>query len=198
MELDEMKSLWGELSRDVEKQKVLTDKLINQMIQQRYNTQIRRISVPETIGAVLCVIMALVVILNAAKLDTWYFQLCGGLAVLYLLLFPFSVLRSIGQMKNINLAEKSYKESLLDYTRAARRFIRIQKLGIIPNFIFTIIALPLAGKLMSDKDLFQQASVWYWYLPMMILFLVVFSRWGLGYYKKMTSKTEALLKELEE
>ena len=198
MELEEMKTLWEEMSKEMEKQKILTNKLIIKMTQERYNSRLRKISVPETVGAVICFTIVLFIIFNFGKLDTWYLMVGGIFIITYLLVLPVFVLKSIYKMQNINVSKKNFKQTLIDFTQGKKRFFLIQKIGIYLNFILIIISLPVAGKLMDGKDIFMDSNVWFWYIPVMVLFLILFSRWGYRHYSKTTTSAENLLKELEE
>ena len=198
MELEEMKTLWEEMSKEMEKQKILTNKLIIKMTQERYNSRLRKISVPESVGAVFCFAIVLFIIFNFGKLDTWYLMVGGIFMITYLLVLPVFVLKSIYKMQNINVSKKNFKQTLIDFTKGKKRFLRIQKIGIYLNFILIIFSLPVAGKLMDGKDIFMDSNVWFWYIPVMVLFLILFSRWGYRYYSKTTTSAENLLKELEE
>ena len=68
MELEEMTSLWNDMSQIVDQQKVLTDKLILDMTQERYENRLRHISIPETIAALICFAVVIYLISNFALL----------------------------------------------------------------------------------------------------------------------------------
>jgi len=197
MELDEMKSQWDEMSKEIKKQQILTDKLIVDMTQEKYNNKIKSISIPETIGAVICVASALYILINFNKLDTWYLIVCGVFAVVYLILMPIKSLRSIDKMKSINLSDKNVTETLIDFTKSKKKFWLVQRIGFYLNFIFIVAILPISGKLLSNKDLFLESKLWYLYIPMLVVFLLIITFFGLKHYKKATKSAENLLKDLE-
>lgn len=197
MELDEMRTLWDEMTIEVEKQKTLTDKLIIQMTQERYNSKLKSISIPETFGTIICFIAALYILMNFSKLDTWYLIVCGIFAIMYLILIPVKSLSSINQMKSINISDKNIAETLIDFTKGKKQFWLVQRIGFYLNFIFIIAILPVSGKIMSNKDLFLDNKLWYIYVPILVIFMLVFSKWGLKHYKKATESAENLLKDLE-
>ena len=64
MELEEMKSIWEDMSQKVDQQKVLTNQLILDMTKERYENNIRRISVPETLSALICFAVVFYLISN--------------------------------------------------------------------------------------------------------------------------------------
>jgi len=197
MDLEEIKTVWSEMSDQLEKQKKLTNEIILKMTQERYTNKIQRISTYETIGAILCFAMALVVLFNFAKLDIWYLMVCGVFTFVYLLVLPILVLRSITSMKKIKFAKDSYKEALIGFTKAKKQFLFIQRMGIYLGFILVFTSLPVASKIMKNKDLFLENEVLRWYFPIMAVFLFFFGRWGYNCYRGITNSAENILKELE-
>ena len=201
MELDKMKTLWDEMSLEVEKQKKLTDKIIMDMTQERYKNKFTKISTYETIGAVICFIAAVAILVNFNKLDTWYLMLCGIFSILYLFVLPIAVLRSISQIKAINITENTYKKTLLNFTKHKKQMLFIQQLGIYINFIFLIFFFPVAQKLLTNKDIFTyNNNAWSWQIPVIsiaIIAMILMSRWGYKCYKNIAKSAEITLKELE-
>ena len=103
MELEEMKTLWNSMSEDINKQKILTDKLIIQMTQQQYNNKLRKISIPELAGTFVCFAAVLYIAINFYKLETWLQISCGILSILFLVLAPIISLKFISKIKKINI-----------------------------------------------------------------------------------------------
>ncbi len=197
MELEEMRNEWQEMSKELEKQQLLTDKLIIDMTQEKYNNKLKSISIPETIGAVICVLGAIYISINFNKLDTWYLVVCGVFAVVYLILLPLKSIGSIRKMQQVTIADKTIEQTLMDFVKSKKQFWLIQRLGFYLNFVFIVAILPVFGKLLSNKDLFLEIKLWYFYIPFMVVFLLVISKFGLKHYKKTTDSAENLLKDLE-
>jgi len=197
MELEEMKHQWDEMSEEIKKQKILTNKLIVDMIQEKFTNRLRRISVPETIGTFICFGMALYVVLNFSKLDTWYLQLSGIFAVVFCVVLPILSLKSIYGMRKIIISTSNYKETIENFVKRKKQFVLVQKWSFYLSFVLVVVSLPVASKLMKGKDLFLESTVWLWYLPIGFLFLYFFSKWIFKHYKKTTKSAEELLKELE-
>jgi len=197
MDLEEMKNTWGEMSNEIDKQKKLTDKLIMMMTQEKYNKTLRRISIPETIGTVICYIMVLLILFNFEKLDTWYLQLCGVISIAILIILPILSLRSIKKMNTVNISKNNIKQTLIDFNKGKQQFRNVQKLGFYMSFIILIISLPVASKLMNNNNLFLDDKVWFWYVPFGVIGLFFFAKWVFKYYMKSTTDAENLLKELD-
>lgn len=198
MELDEMKNLWQKMSQKIDKQKHLTNKLIMDMTQERYTNRFNTISTYETIGAVICLVMAFTVIINFGKLDTWYLIACGTFTAAYLLILPILSLNALHRIKRVNISGNSYKETLIAFAKAKKQLLLVQKSGIYLNFILMFITIPLASKILNNKNIFLGSNHWLWFIPIFVLFLVIFSRWGYQCYKNITNSAENILKELED
>ena len=198
MELDEMKVLWNEMSIEVEKQKSLTSKLIIEMTEQKFNNKLRKISIPESIGSVLCFLMALFVLVNFNKLDTWYLFMSGVFTVAYLVLIPLLVLKSISDMKGINISENNYKQTIQDFAKSKKRFFLLQQLSQLLGVILIVTSMLLSAKILNDKDLFiVGGKALIWAVPLLVVFLYFFSRWGIKCYRNATLQAEDLLRELD-
>jgi len=200
MELEEMKTLWSEMSQEIEKQQRLTDKLIIDMTQERYTSKFSKIQMYESIGALVCFSIAFFIIANLGKLDTWYLMTFGGIAVAFLILMPILVLRSINRIKRLNIATNSYKETIIGFTRAKKELLSTQRFGIYLSFVIVLVIMPVTSKILNNKDFFiMDHGVRLWILvPILFLFLFFFSRWGYGCYKSITNSAENILNELED
>lgn len=197
MELEELQSVWSEMSLQLEKQKKLTHKIIMEMTQRKYSDKFQKFMQYEGMGTVICFGMALVLLFNFGKLDTWYFMLLGILALAFLLGLPVMVLRSLYRIQSVNIIEGSYKDTLLTYARARKKLLYVQRLSIYLGFVFVFISLPLAGKLIRNEDFFSGSLMWLWYVPLLSAFIYFFSRWTYKSYLQATEKAEALIRELE-
>ena len=198
MNVEDLQAIWTEMSEELDKQKKLTHEIIMQMTQQRYKSQLQKISNYEGLGAVLCFIIGIGLLANLNKLDTWYELICGIFTVLFLLVYPFLSLGSIRAMKRINIDEGKYTDILKKFTKARNRFLLIQRIGIALGFLLVITILPVASRILKGRDLFQETGVWIWYTPIMIILMILVSRWGYGHYKRITKSAGNILSELEE
>jgi len=199
MELEEMQATWSQMSDQLDNQKKLTDKLIMEMTKERYKNKIGILSKYEGIGAVICFIMAILLISQFHELNTWYLLASGVFTVCYLIALPVIVLRSIRSLKSIDLTNNNYKETLIAYTKKKRQFLLTQKVGIYLNFILLVVSLPAIFKVFKGKDIFiTNINLMYWYIPIMAVFLILFSIWGYDKYKNVTTSASHILEELED
>lgn len=199
MELEEMQATWSQMSDQLENQKKLTNTVIMEMTKERYKNKIGILSKYEGIGAVICFVAAILLISRFYKLDTWYLLASGIFTVCYLIVLPVVVLRSINSMKNIDLTNNTYKETLIAYAKKKRQFLLTQKAGIYLNFILLAVSFPVVVKVFKGKDIFiTNIDLLYWYIPIMAVFLILFSIWVYGKYKKVTASASHILEELED
>ena len=196
MELEEMKTLWGTMSQELDRQKLLTDQLVVEMTQKKYRDTLKGISLPETVGTVICFAMAIYAILNFNKLDTWYLVLCGVLSISFCIVLPILSMKSILNMKKIDVSKSSYKESIKQYASEKNKFIKIQKVAYYCGFVFALAVLPVAGKMMKGKDLLLDSKLWIWYIPLAVIFHFLFSKWVYRYYTKVAKGAQKLLDDL--
>ena len=98
MNFEEMQTLWTDMSRKLEQQQLLNDKIILQMTQERYQNRLKSISFYEGIGAVICYVTGAIILFNIKEMDTWYLVACA----LFTLLFLF-VIAILGQINRLHL-----------------------------------------------------------------------------------------------
>lgn len=197
MELDDLKDKWETMSDQLEKQQLLTDKLIMDLTKEKYNKNISRIKGGELFGSVICGITVLFILFNFEKLDTWYLQASGIVMLLFLIGAPilsFTLLKGFNKVTN---TERPMKEGLEQFAKSKKRFVSLQKISFYMSFILFFISTLLAGKLINGIDLVvEQPEVLKYALPIGFLFVVVFSVFVFRKYNKSLYQAEQLLKDL--
>ncbi|WP_373074375.1 hypothetical protein [Zeaxanthinibacter enoshimensis] len=196
MELEELQQVWAELSQEVEQQKKLNHKIIMEMTQQKYQQKFDKISRYETAGSVVCILAAVFVLFNFEKLDSLFYQLCGIVAIAFLVLLPIAVLRALKKIRSIDLINTTYKETMIAYNKAKDRLLLLQRIGLFSSFIFFFITLALSGKIFNDKDIFQETGIWF-PVTVVLVGLALFSWWGYRKYLSITGSAKNLIEELE-
>jgi hypothetical protein len=195
MELEEMKTLWEEMSVEVEKQKKLTDSLIIKMTRADYRNKLNKIMLPEAIGTLVCLIGTVFILVNLQKLNTWYLLACGVVSALILVLLPVLSIKAIRKMQSVNISNNNYKQLLLEYTDSKIQFVFVQKLSYCFGALLMIAILPVMGQLIGGKDFFVTTRLWYWY-AIVFPFFYWFSKSVFKSYNKTSADAENILKEL--
>ena len=198
MTLEEMQHVWSEMTEKIAEQERLTDLLIINMTEEKIKNKISSIARYETLGAIVCFIGALCILLNIERLDTWYLLTSGIVVLAYLIFIPLMVLKQIGQMKSIDLLKNSYKQSLIEFAKKRKRFLFWQRIALFSNSVPIVLILPVSSKMFKGNDLFlEQGALWLWYVIAMLVILIPFSYWGYRKYSRMTASAENLLKDLQ-
>lgn len=197
MDWEEINAVWTEMSQQMAYQQKLTDKIILKMTKERYYNRFSKIKLFETLAAIACFIMALVILAQFNDLDTWYLICSGAFMVTYLLVFPILVLSSLYRIQHLDIAGSSYKDTLVRFFKARKDLLLIQRTGIYLNFLFLLVSLPVLVKVFGNKDILLEINGWTWYIPIVIVFMILFSSWGYKCYKGVSRSAEEILAELE-
>jgi hypothetical protein len=197
MELEEMRASWEVLNQKVEKQRILTDKMIDKMTQEKYKNNLRKVALPEYIGTLICYFGAAYLIINFSKIDGLVFQIFGILSVLLLFTLPVISLKSVRAMKNIKIHSGSYADAIQDYANRKIRFQKLQKLNVALGLFFLIILIPTLGSI-SGKDINNIPNFWTLIFPIVTGFFIVFSYWVLKHYNRALKDGEEILSALKD
>lgn len=199
MDLEQIQATWVQLSHELEQQKIVTKQLILQMTQERYSNKFKGILTYETIGAVICFVVSIYILANIAKLDTWYLLACGVFTIAFLLIMPIMVIKALHKIKNIDILEYSYKDTLVRFERAKKNLLMLQQFGIYASFILMFATAAIFSKIWSNKDFFTiERDGWiYGSIVFAVVFVIFFARWGYKCYQGTTTSAENILKELE-
>ncbi len=199
MEWEELQATWAQLGQELEEQKKLTKEIIMKMTQEKFTNKFRTLTQIETVGAIICYAAAIGVLVNFNELNTWYLALCGILTLAFITILPTMVLRALAKIRNLNIIQGTFKDNLRTYTKAKNHLLRLQRTGIMASFVSLFICLPVAAKLLSNKNIFEiglKPTAWIG-LGVVVILMFFFSRWGYRGYKKVTSAAENLLRDLE-
>jgi glucan phosphoethanolaminetransferase (alkaline phosphatase superfamily) len=198
MELDKLKFDWDKMTKEMEEQKVLTDRMILEITNQKYKDKLGGISLSEGIGTLVCLVMAVIIFFQLDSLDTWYLMLCGIFCIFFCVLLPALSLMSIHKMRKIDVTCMAYKEVIEHYAKGRTFFVKVQKAGFYLGFLFAMAILPALMKIFKDKDLFEQFQNYFWYIPLLFVFHIFFSRFVFKKYRSITNSAKQLLEELRD
>ncbi|WP_291963489.1 hypothetical protein [Maribacter sp.] len=199
MELEELQSAWTQMSNEINHQKKLTNQIILDMTKQKYQNKFTTITKYETLGAIICFAIALVILINFQELDTWYLQVCGILTLSFLIVLPAMVLSTLKRIKNIDILNGSYKENLKLYVKTKNRLLRLQQIGIAVGLIGLVFIVPVTSKIISNKNVFLTSlkTEQYIIFTITMVIMVFFCKWAYNGYLKVTRSAQELLQDLE-
>jgi len=192
-----MKTMWGEMSAEMDKQKKLTTQLITKMTQANYRGKVNNILMPETAGALVSFASFVYIALNFEKLNSLHLFICGIVAAAIMLVLPLLSLRAVFKMRSVNIGSNNFKQAIQQYAAGKKQFVFVQKLTFYLGALLLVAILPVMSKIMGNVDAFKTNSLWLMYAVMFIFFLF-FAKWVYRSYAKSVNDAENLLKELSE
>ena len=194
MELDDFKNSLNVESN--EEAQHLTPKIIDQMIERKYYSKMKRIAYAEYIGVAICLLAATFIGLNFYKLDTSFLKATGIVSIFTLLIISIISLVSLWAFNNIRDVNKPFVETLKTFATHKLRFYKLQKVNVVLSYLLLVTIIILISKLFNDIDVTGNKYFWIFSFTFGYIFLLFYSRWVMKYYKKTLLQTEELLKEL--
>ena len=196
MELDDLKNDWQAATNQTSKQSILTSKVIIQMTQKKYQSQMNKIKYPELIGGIICFFGFSFISFYFNKLDTFILQSVGVLTILLLIIMPALSYLSLRQFTSDNF-EKTHIEIIKQFAKRKMRFVKYQNINAFLNYILLVTIIILLPKFFSGKDITLYKSFWLFALPIGYIFLIFFSKWVKRSYTNSLREAEELLREVE-
>jgi len=199
MELEELQLAWTKMGRELEEQKKLTNEIIMEMTRTKYRNKFRKTYNYETIGTIMCLGIALYILFHFDTLDTWYLQVCGIITLVFLVVMPLLVLSALKQIKGLDILRATYTQNLINFTKAKTRILRLQQISIGLGFVMVLVVVPVSAKIFNDKDVFLSPlhSGQWMGLTVVLIAMILFSRWGYRSYQKITDSAALLLEDLK-
>lgn len=194
MELEEMKTTWEQLSKRVEKQEILNQQIINKMTKDQFQTNLKKIALPEYIGTIICFLGAAYLSVNVPKLEDPLIQFFGVISIALLLILPIISLQSIRAMRKVNPSSHSYLEAIQVFGEQKLKFQKLQKLNVSLGMFLMLIGVPVLFAI-QGKSLNQTPFFWMLFFPIGVGFFLGFAYWVLNYYNKALKATEKMLSE---
>jgi hypothetical protein len=197
MKLEDLKNSWNEATIQTEKSESINLKNIDQMIQHRYNSRMKKIAYPELIGTIISFSGAIYLGFHFYKLQTSFLQVVGILVLLYLIIAPIVSLILIFQLNQIVDVSKPYIETLKKFAIQKIRFYKFQKYNALFVYILLGLFVILLPPLFGIRPL--NLNKYFWALTIFLgyIFLYFFSKWVLKSYRKTLQQAEKLLQELQ-
>lgn len=199
MELEEMQKAWSQMSRQLEKQKQLTNDIIMEMTQDKYKQQWGKIANYEKIGTLICFGMAIYILLNFNKLSSTPLIICGIISLLVLIILPIISLRLIQNMQNLDILNLNYTGAIEIYAKRKKNFIKFQKINVYVSFILMLPAAAVFGKLFKGKDIFEPFNLKLLFIiPGAILMMILFVKFVSKYYGNIINRADSILRDIQE
>lgn len=153
MELEEMKGLWEEMSEKLESNKKLTDKLIIEMTQRKYDSKVKALLMPEIAGAVVCLLVFGLMVWRFHTLDTWYLQTGGVLLLVILGVLPIFSLRALFGLKSLDVSAQSHTETIDQFEKAKKRTMLVTRITLVLSPFMFVVSMIISSQMMGGKNL---------------------------------------------
>jgi hypothetical protein len=196
MELDDLKNTWDNINQS-EKQPHLTPKIIDQMIQKKYNSKINKIAYPEITGIMICLIGTVFIGVNFYKLDTSFLQTAGIVSILLLVMVSVISLISLRKLNITEDVNQPYAETLKKFASQKLQFYKLQKINSTLSYLLAVTIIILLSKLFNGRDIAESKYFWLFSFTFGYIFLLFYSKLVSKSYKKTVNQAEELLKELQ-
>jgi hypothetical protein len=195
MELEEMKSLWQDLSVKVENQEKIQKELILEMTKARFTRKVDGIRIPEMLGTLISLGYAGYLIFNFGRIDLWYNQLFAVADVLFFIILPLASMSAIYQMRGLQINHLATAAMIDEFRRAKKNFWQVQQAAVWLSGVIVLTLVPVLGDIQDKSERFMRPEFWMIYIPVALTFLFFFSRYVLGKYRKITRQLEELLQD---
>jgi hypothetical protein len=196
MELDDLKTDWESATNQTNKPNILTSKIINQMTQKKYQSQIKKVKYPELIGAIVCILGVSFIGFNFNTLDTTFLKSIGVLTMLLLMIMLMLSFLSLTQLSSAENFDKPYIEIIKQFANHKLRFLKYQKANALLSYLLLVTIIILLPKFFYGKDITFSKSFWIFSFSFGYIFLLFFSKWVKKFYGNSLRQAEELLKEI--
>lgn len=197
MELDEMKSLWADLSLQVEKQDKIQKELLMEITKQKFRSKLNAVRIPEIIGSFICVGYAMYLLSQFSNFELWYNQVFALITILILIALPTASLTAIKGMRSLRIDLEAPATILEKFNKSKIRFWKVQRYGMILGGLLMITILPPLAELNGSLERILNPVFWMIYIPGGLLFMYLISRWAYKKYKGTIDSSEEMLLEIE-
>ncbi|MEB2775148.1 hypothetical protein SYJ56_07505 [Algoriphagus sp. D3-2-R+10] len=197
MELEEMKSLWADLSLQVEKQDKIQKELLMEITKQKFRKKLNTIRISEILGSLVCVGYAVYLLSHFSEFELWYNQIFALISIFIMIALPTASLTAIKGMRNVRIDSETPSTILNTFIKNKIRFEKVHQYGMISGGIVMITILPPLAELSGSLAKILNPVFWMIYIPVGLVFMYFFSRWGLKKYKGVIDSSEKMLRELE-
>lgn len=192
-----MKSLWADLSLQVEKQDKIHKELLMEITKQKFRNKLNSIRIPEILGSMVCVGYAMYLLARFADFELWYNQVFALVTIFIMIALPVASLTAIKGMRNLRLDKESPATILNKFTKSKIRFWNVQRYGMIFGAIVMLTLIPPLAELNGSGEMISNPVFWLIYIPAGLVFMYLFSRWALKKYKGVIDSSERMLRDIE-
>lgn len=194
MELDDLKNTWNEMGSQSKPGLNLTT--IDKLTKTKVNSKLNRILLPEILGALVCIVAAVFIVLNFDKLDNTSYQVTGILSIILCLGLPVLSFVGLAQLYKTGNLNGTYADSLKDFASRKIRFCKLQKLNITLSYLLLVTVAILLTRLFGRSPVTDSKYFFLYAFTLGYSFVLLFSKFVFKSYNRTIQQTEALLQDL--
>ena len=196
MELDDFKSTWEDKKSRLTLKENLNLKTFNTMSKKRFYNKLRKIVLPEMLGSIVCIGSVIFIAFNFYRLNTFAFQITGIITIVLFLILPALSFMSIQQLYLSADINKSYADTLKEFTIKKIKFFKLQKLNLTLCYLLFVTVALLLTRLFGKTAITESKYFFIITYSAGYIILAFFSKWVFKSYNKTIRETEVLLNEL--
>ena len=193
MELDEMKSLWEDLSGKVENQEKIKKEELMKMTKKSYQSRLNSIYLPEILGSVICFAYAGYFIFQIGKLELPINQVLAIFNTAVMIILPIVSLWTLARLNQLKITDGSPSILVEKFKRDKVFFWKFQRFNLVLSGLFAISILPPLAELLGKKDLIMEPTFWLAYVPLGLIAIYVFGRITIRKYKRSLDEAQQLI-----
>ena len=197
MELDEMKTLWADVSLRVEKQDKIQKELLIEITKKKFRKKLNTVRISEILGSLVCIGYAMYLLSHFSEFELWYNQIFALISIFIMIALPTASLTAIKGMRNVRIDSETPSTILNTFIKNKIRFEKVHRYGMIAGGVVMITILPPLAELRGSLAKISSPMFWVIYIPVCLVLMIFLSRWVLKKYKGVIDSSEKMLKELE-
>ena len=197
MELNDLKQTWNNAGSGVPGTQTPDTALVENTRHQKYRSRLKRITIPETVGSIVCLAAALFIGLSFDKLDTTLFRGAGALSIALLAILPIISYLSTWRLSGPRSLSSPHAETLQSFAMQEIRFVKLQKLNVALSYLLMVTIIVLLPKLFNGTDVSDSKYFWIFSFTIGYIFLLFYSKWVQKHYRQVLRQAQELLLDLE-
>lgn len=191
-----MKSVWSDLTSELEEQKQLTRALILKMTQEKSSSRMGRIIKAEGLGVIVSALFMIYLAWNFTQLEHWT-SIASGIGLLIVLGFGINFgIRIIMHARGIDLVNNSYTEVIRRFGEFKKLLGLYKKLSIWISGLCALFVMPVMTELFLDKNITEIEGVGNIILISLILVPIMLYT-VTQFYKSNVSAVSKALKDVD-
>jgi len=197
MELDQLQANWQQLAAQARETPSLNPSNVRAMTRKNIRSTLRRVFVPELMGAAACLYFAALFAYQFHLFDTLLLRSLAVGTLLGLVLLPLLRLRLLGEMYGVQQLDRPFRELYAHFLTRKLRFQKLQRAQAGLSFLLIMAVMVLATKVYHEFDVTESPYFWAITFALGMGFALFFEYRLKPSYQRAIQRVEALILDLE-